>query len=432
MMHTYTHTHSHTHETKTDSHSSPNTNQHTNIMEKVYSELNRLYTDPSFPGSHSGLANFWKHLRNSTNKTVNKLTFKQIKEWSTQQSRYTHYKPARKKFMRKSYKLYSPNNIWEGDLLDMSALSKWNKGVNFILFLIDQFTKKLYVYPCKSKDKVHVLEGIRHIFEKQTLSRPRILYTDNGGEFSNHLVDAYLNSINIKHVTTKDKSIKCAIVERANRTIKKKLIIIADDNWKKWLPWLEDVTKAFNNTPNKTTKFSPSKIDPSNVNQARINIERTTSRVENKALQTRGKVWDKNLRKPLLKIGDYVHIQKQTSTFQRGFQRQYTDEIFQITDVNSDSHPITYKLSDLEREPVSSYFVYPELNKIALPSHFRINNPKEAQFTDPASHIKYVLVKVAEFWKPIWIPQSELDKRNAADKKRKEITSSKFLYYLNH
>ena len=91
--------------------------------------------------------------------------------------------------------------------------------------LIDQFTKKLYATPCNSKNAYDVLDAFKEIFQYQKMSRPSILYRDNGGEFTNKQVyNCIQNALHIKHVTTKDVDIKCAIVERANRTLKSVIV----------------------------------------------------------------------------------------------------------------------------------------------------------------------------------------------------------------
>ena len=37
------------------------------------------------------------------------------------------------------------------DLADMQNLSKWNNGFNYLLVIVDSFSKKWYVLPVKNK-----------------------------------------------------------------------------------------------------------------------------------------------------------------------------------------------------------------------------------------------------------------------------------------
>eukprot|EP00794_Sanderia_malayensis_P013361 gene13361-biopygen10675 len=191
----------------------------------LFNELNRYYTDSSFTGALGGLCNFFTHVKKLH--AFQRLTWKQLQEWKRQQTPYTKYKPVRKRFLRRPYRLFGPNRMWEVDLLDMSEYARRNKGVHFLLVVVDQFTKKLFVSPCKHKSQGDVLDAFRDIFERQTMSRPRIIYSDNGKEFVNSSLSHNLKSINIEHATTNHTSVKGAVVECAKQTLKRKLIKLA-------------------------------------------------------------------------------------------------------------------------------------------------------------------------------------------------------------
>ena len=50
-------------------------------------------------------------------------------------------------------KVYSSfrDNIWVVDLADMQSLSKYNKGIKYLLCTIDLFSKYAWVVPTKDK-----------------------------------------------------------------------------------------------------------------------------------------------------------------------------------------------------------------------------------------------------------------------------------------
>lgn len=289
----------------------------------------------------------------------------------------------------------------------------------------------MYAHQCKSKHKNDVLDAFKNIFEQQTMSRPRILYTDNGGEFKNDLVQNYLRELNIKHILTKDKDVKCAIVERANRTLKKPLQQFALENKKKYVDHLQNFVRSFNENVNRSTGMTPNSIDPITVNAASVNMETAKSKQLTRNLQQKGKVWDKNLRKPLLNVGDWVRIARERQPFRRGFQQQFTDELYQITEVNNKEIQVTYKVVDLSKEPVLGYFVYPELSVTAFPSVFHLTDTRTQQFTNPQDRVKYLKVKIAEYWNHIWLPKKVLQQRSAAEKQTKTISSAVFMKWLN-
>ena len=72
------------------------------------------------------------------------------------------HKPIIKKF--KLRKVHSPfiDNIWGYDLADMQLMSKFNKGIRFLLCFIDIFSKYTWVIPLKDKKCI----TITNVFQK--------------------------------------------------------------------------------------------------------------------------------------------------------------------------------------------------------------------------------------------------------------------------
>ena len=216
---------------------------------------------------------------------------------------------------------------------------------------MDQFTKKLYASPCKSKNAQDVLTALREVFEYQTLSRLRILYTDNGLEFTNAIVEDYLtNKVQVKHVTTKYPSIKCAIDERTNRTLKSVLVRVAGNSDGRYIDELQNVVRGYNETRHTATGFAPNSADPLNVDEVRQGLYK---RAEKRRKKQFGKqTWDNATRRQTAKlaVGDWVHAlnRKQTSAaFRRGYDPSFPKELYQISDVLVQDKQFVYKLTDL-------------------------------------------------------------------------------------
>ena len=71
------------------------------------------------------------------------------------------YKPIIRKF--KEIKVYSSfkDNICGADLDDMQLISKFNKGIRFLLCVIDIFSKCAWVIPLKDKKGVTITNGFQ-------------------------------------------------------------------------------------------------------------------------------------------------------------------------------------------------------------------------------------------------------------------------------
>ena len=61
----------------------------------------------------------------------------------------------------KRWKVYSSfrDNIWGVDLADMQSLSKYNKGIKYLLFAIDLFSKYAWVVPLKGKRGISIVNA---------------------------------------------------------------------------------------------------------------------------------------------------------------------------------------------------------------------------------------------------------------------------------
>ena len=93
------------------------------------------------------------------------------------------HEPIIKKFKKR--KVYSSfkDNIWCVDLADMQSLSKYNKGVKYLLCAIDLFSKYAWVIPLKDKKGTSVVTAFQKIISKKR--KPTKIWVDQGSEFYN-------------------------------------------------------------------------------------------------------------------------------------------------------------------------------------------------------------------------------------------------------
>ena len=63
------------------------------------------------------------------------------------------HKPIIRKFEKRRVYSTFKDNIWGVDLADIQLLSKHNKGIRFLLFVIDIFSKYAWVVPLKDKKR---------------------------------------------------------------------------------------------------------------------------------------------------------------------------------------------------------------------------------------------------------------------------------------
>ena len=94
------------------------------------------------------------------------------------------HKPIIRKFKKR--KVYSTfkDNIWGVDLADMQLLSKYNKGIKFLLCVIDIFSKYAWVVSLKDKKGISIVKAFQLIF-KQSNRKLKKIWADKGSDFYN-------------------------------------------------------------------------------------------------------------------------------------------------------------------------------------------------------------------------------------------------------
>ena len=121
------------------------------------------------------------------------------KSMSNQQLADELHKPIVIKFKRHKVYSFFKGNIWGADLADMQLISKCNKGIRFLLCVIDIFSKYAWVVPLKDKKGIIII--IANIFQSilNNLKRkPNKIWVDQGSEFYNKSFKKWLEDNDIK------------------------------------------------------------------------------------------------------------------------------------------------------------------------------------------------------------------------------------------
>ena len=81
------------------------------------------------------------------------------------------HKPIIKKFEKRKVHAAFKDNTWGADLADMQLLSRYNKGIRFLLCIIDIFSKYAWVVPLKEKKGISIVTAFQSIL-KQSNRKP--------------------------------------------------------------------------------------------------------------------------------------------------------------------------------------------------------------------------------------------------------------------
>lgn len=328
--------------------------------------LRKIYNDHSNP---AGLASIQKLYRAARVQNPD-VRIADVKAFLKASRTYTLHTQSRKRFPRRKILAAKPRAILTCDTATMVSLAKENDGIKYLLVCIDVFSRYLQVVPLKSKNAQASLEGLKQVLESPFSKGYSRLMTDLGGEFYNQPVKLYLKRMGVKLYSVSSREIKASIAERIIRTLKTKIFkYITLNNTLRYIDVLQDIVRAYNETPHKSLGLSQTPNDVHSFTKPSQFIRQFRLMYIN----------DKQRRKtvsPLLNIGDKVRLQslaRTQSVFNKAYYPQNTEEIFSIKDIDT-SQPIPlYKLEDLGGEPITGSFYREELTPVTQPETFPVD-----------------------------------------------------------
>ena len=133
------------------------------------------------------------------------------------------HKPIGRKVKKRRVLVNGIDKIWAVDLVDMQAFSKFNRGVKYLLAVIDVFSKYRWLIPLKDK---------------------------TGKSVASDLIELY----------STEKEEKSSVVERWIRTMKEKMWkCFTANSTNVYMNVLSDLFKEYNNTRHSSIKMTPVK-----------------------------------------------------------------------------------------------------------------------------------------------------------------------------
>ena len=105
----------------------------------------------------------------------------------------------------------------------MQSLSKYNRGIKYLLCAIDLFSKYTWVIPIKDKKGTTIVNAFKKIISEKR--KPNKKWVDQGSEFYNQSFKDFLKINNIEMYSTYNEG-KSVVAERFIRTLKIKFLNI--------------------------------------------------------------------------------------------------------------------------------------------------------------------------------------------------------------
>lgn len=248
------------------------------------------------------------------------------------------------------------DDLWQADLAILSSQKSSNRGYCNIILVIDCFSKYIWTAALKTKNGEEVARRMKDILKQAHPRKPINLQTDQGTEFYNSHFQKLMQQYSINHYST-FSIMKAAIAERAIRTLKERLFKYFSLNGTyKWIDILQQITDDYNNSFHRKIGMAPIKV--TKRNEAKI-LKHSFNVIKQIDLPTK------------MQKGDIVRISKERHMFTKGYLPKWSTELFRITHIKL-GNPTTFKLEDLNGDPIKGTFYPEELQKTKQPDVYLV------------------------------------------------------------
>ena len=321
--------------------------------------LENYYFNPNNPAAYTSPEKLYQALK--SNKQF-RFTKHFISKWLRKQDSYTLQRQTRRPSRVPNIRVSGINVQWSMDLMDVQNLAKENDGINYLLILIDVFTKYLRVVPLQTKSARSVRDALKAVFESGLKCQK--LRSDMGREFNNSLVKTYLKDqgVNLFFATNNSKA---AMAERVIRTLRGRLFRYFQKNRTyRYLDILPQLVSNYNSTPHRSLNdIAPKDVDKDNEADVwAFMYLKGKRRPKSKKISSIKRKKRNIIYK--FKLNQLVRLSHLKHVFHRGYQQQFTGEIFKIYKRFHIQGIPMYKVKDFNGDIIDGNFYQSDLQAV--------------------------------------------------------------------
>lgn len=279
-----------------------------------------------------------------------------LQKWLNGIDPYSIQKQVRRKFKTAQVRVTSIDSQFEADLSYVGNIAKENDNIQYLLFVIDVFSRFLWIEPLKDKKAKSVLYALKKVFAER---KPVRLRVDKGSEFIDRNVKRYMRDNKIYMFTTQNVP-KANYVERVQRTFKTLMwrYLRHRRNYR-YIDQLQDLVDNYNASPHRSLNYIAPK-DVSKQNEADLwafmYLKKPKKGISKRQLPFK------------FQLNDLVRISYLKHPFRRSYQQQYTGEVFKIAKRYRIQGIPIYKLKDWSNDKIIGNFYTAELNPVSMDS----------------------------------------------------------------
>jgi hypothetical protein len=223
---------------------------------------------------------------------------------------------------------------------------------------------------------VKILEEIRRKYSVKAL------LSDRGTEFKHKIFTNYVKEHRINYYQP-GSDVKAGIAERVNRTLQNMIYkYMTENETRRYIHNLDNLVSTYNNRGHRTLKyFTPNEAEkPENLNkivEIHMNRYNTVKSEKNKS--------------SYYKIGDIVRVRILKDKFRRGYDEQFSRELFKIVKIHNRMPIKMFELQSCDKHDIiQGKFYSSELSKVRKNNIFKIDKVLKKRVNTDGSVQKYV------------------------------------------
>lgn len=316
--------------------------------------LKRLYFNPSNPASFQGPEAVLRQVRREGR---NNLSRKQIKNWVRNQEGYSQMRKVNRQFERSPVVVSGIDDQWDVDLAQLSSYADENDGINYLLVVIDIFTRFLWVRPMKDKFAVTIVAAFRDVLSEGR--KPRRLRSDAARDFTSKKFQELCNAEGIVHFTTfgeKQANFVEAVIKTVKRTIYTRMVT---ENTPRYIDDLDEMVDAYNNRFHSGIQAIPREITKADEKHLWWQMYMPADFFD----PTKKKKIPRNIPYEHA-VGDHVRISATLGNFNRQYNQKWSTEVFKVRSRFHRFGIPQFTLEDLKGEPLRGSFYTSELQGV--------------------------------------------------------------------
>ena len=307
-------------------------------------------------GSLAGVSKLWMALgRRPASRAIGKAL--------AAEESYTLHRPVRYRFPRRQTIVSGPGEQLQCDLVDCSEYREANDGTRYLFCCIDVFSKYAWARPLTSKRGTETAGAMQAILDDMQDGPPLAVQSDKGTEMRAAPFQQLLKSRDIHFFTSENDDIKCAVVERFQRTLQGMIHRhMTANRTRHFVDLLPALLPTYNSTHHSAIGMAPHTVNWAVAEQV---WERLYSPQRPRRVAGLGSLQ--------LASGDQVRMSTTHRQFAKGYKGHWSKDIFRLEAVR-DTSPVTYVVADAGGEPIEGTFYGPELQKVTPPDYFDVES----------------------------------------------------------